>query len=180
VKLGSGQLLQSRGDMLRSKDSNTLFGAWPQVAVVGTVNAGDSYTFTFYADHPIVAPSGEGNYQSVWQLWQNGAWVGPAYTIAFTVKNGGGTRPNPLLTGPSDWIVFGDGHTPALCAQSDASNIQYKFQIYNSGQTPESDWQDGNCWTPPTLAPTPSGGTPRCGTRRAAWRATGAPTTTSQ
>jgi len=68
VKLGSGQLLQSRGDMLRSKDSNTLFGAWPQVAVVGTVNAGDSYTFTFYADHPIVAPSGEGNYQSIWQL----------------------------------------------------------------------------------------------------------------
>ncbi len=154
VKLGSGQLLQSRGDMLRSKDSNTLFGAWPQVAVVGTVNAGDSYTFTFYADHPIVAPSGEGNYQSIWQLWQNSAWVGPAYTIAFTVKNGGGTRPNPpTLTGPSDWIVFGDGHTPALCAQSDASNIQYKFQIYNSGQTPESDWQDGNCWTPPTLAP---------------------------
>lgn len=87
VRVGSGQLLQSRGDLLRNKDGN-VFSAWPHIAVVGTVNTGASYTFVFYVDHPMIAPQAQGSYDSVWQLWQNGAWSGDTCTIHFTVRNG--------------------------------------------------------------------------------------------
>jgi|GEM_PF-2438291 len=154
VQLYSGQLLQSRGDMFRNVDGN-LYGAWPFVAVNGTVNPGSSYVFTFYANNPIVAPSSEGTYSSVWQLWQNGTWVGPTYTITFTVKNGGGTAPGaPTLTGPSNWDYERGGATPQLCATSSDSNVQYDFQISQGQSTPDSGWIYGNCWTPtPALGP---------------------------
>lgn len=153
VQLSSGQLLQSRGDMLRNVDGN-LYGAWPFVAVNGTVNPGSSYTFTFYANNPIVAPGSEGTYSSVWQLWQNGTWVGPTYTITFTVKNGGGTRPNtPTLTSPGNWDYERGGATPTLCASSTSSNIMYDIQISQGQSTPDSGWINANCWTPPTLGP---------------------------
>ncbi len=154
VTIASGQLLQSRGDMLRNVDGN-LYSAWPFVAVVGTVNPGTPYTFTFYANNPIVAPGSEGTYSSVWQLWQNGQWYGPSITITFTVKNGGGTAPPaPTLNSPSNWDFQRDGSTPQLCASSSDGNVQYDFQIYQSAQTPDSGWINGNCWTPnPSLGP---------------------------
>ena len=153
VTIASGQLLQSRGDMLRNVDGN-LYGAWPFVAVVGTVNPNTPYTFTFYANNPIVAPSGEGTYSSVWQLWQNGTWYGNSVTITFTVKNGGGTPPNtPTLTSPANWDYERGGATPQLCASTTSSNVQYDFQIYQGTSTPDSGWIYGNCWTPPTLGP---------------------------
>ena len=153
VTIASGQLLQSRGDMLRNVDGN-LYGAWPFVAVVGTVNPGTPYTFTFYANNPIVAPSSEGTYSSVWQLWQNGAWYGSSVTITFTVKNGGGTAPGvPTLTSPSNWDYERGGATPTLCASSSDSNVQYDIQIFQGQSTPDSGWISANCWTPPTLGP---------------------------
>ena len=76
VHVNQGQLLESRGDMLRNTDGN-LYGAWPHVAVTGSVNAGQSYTFVFYADNPIHAPSAEGTYESHWRVWRDGNWSGP-------------------------------------------------------------------------------------------------------
>jgi murein DD-endopeptidase MepM/ murein hydrolase activator NlpD len=146
------QLLQSRGDMLRNTDGN-LYGAYQHVAVVGTVNSGQNYTFTFYPANPITAPSSEGTYQSKWRVWANGAFVGPEITIQFTVKNGGGTKPNaPSPTSPGDWYVSQDGSTPQLCA-SVSGLVQYYFEIFESQSIPNSGWISNNCWTPPTLSP---------------------------
>ncbi len=108
AQVNSGQLLGSRGDMLRNTDGN-LFGAWPHVAVTGVVNTGQSYDFTFYADNPIQAPSTPGTYQTKWRAWQDGQWSGPEFTIQFQVQEGGGINrpPNPpTLTGPGDWAVY--------------------------------------------------------------------------
>lgn len=87
VKVNSGQLLESRGDMLRNTDGN-LFGHWPHIAVVGTVNTGGTYTFTCYGG--MVAPMAEGNYESKWRVWQNAAYVGQEAVVHFEVKIGGG------------------------------------------------------------------------------------------
>ncbi len=87
VKVNSGQLLESRGDMLRNTDGN-LFGHWPHIAVVGTVNAGGTYTFTCYGG--MVAPTSEGTYESKWRVWQNAAYVGQEAVIHFDVVIGGG------------------------------------------------------------------------------------------
>jgi hypothetical protein len=150
VKVNQGQLLESRGDMLRNTDGN-LYGAWPHVAVTGTVNSGQSYTFQFYADNPIKAPSSEGTYDSNWRIWMDGSWVGPVVDIHFDVRNGGGVRPNaPTLSSPGNWSVFPEGNTPALCVNASAG-VQYDFQIYNSHDIPESGWTANNCWTPPGL-----------------------------
>src|SRR5258707_15146624 len=73
VKVNTGQLLQSRGDMLRNLDGN-LFGSWPHIAVLGTVDTGQTYTFYFYSDNPMKAPVTEQTYSSQWQVWRNGAW----------------------------------------------------------------------------------------------------------
>jgi hypothetical protein len=152
VTIDSGQLLASRGDMIRNKDEN-LFGAFPHIAVVGTVNAGTLYTFTSYPDHPMIAPSAEGTYTSTWQLWQNGNWAGPELVMTFQVKNGGGSKPaKPTPTSPDNWAVSRDGSTPALCVQAQ-SGVEYDIQIFQGAQTPDSGWISNNCWTPPTLGP---------------------------
>lgn len=78
------QLQESRGDMLRNTDGN-LYGSWPHVAVSGSVNSGQNYTFTFYQDNPIAAPNNEGTYESKWRVWANGAYIGPEITIRFEV-----------------------------------------------------------------------------------------------
>jgi hypothetical protein len=150
VRVNQGELLESRGDLLRNTDSN-LFGAWPHVAVTGTVNAGQTYTFTFYQDNPITAPSSEGSYDSHWQVWMDGNWAGPVIDIHFDVRNGGGTRPSPpALTSPGNWYVSNDGSTPQLCADA-PSGLQYDFQIFQSHDIPKSGWISSNCWTPPGL-----------------------------
>jgi hypothetical protein len=152
VRVNQGQLLQSRGDMLRNSDGN-LYGAWPHVAVVGTVNAGQTYTFEFYENNPITAPSGEGTYESKWRVWRDGNWAGPEITIRFDVRSGGGTRPNPpTLVSPGNWYVSRDGSTPTLCASA-PGGLQYFFQIYESHDNHDSGWISSNCWTPPTLGP---------------------------
>lgn len=156
--IGNGQLLQSRGDMLRHK-SGDLFGAWPQIAVVGTVNQGASYDFVFYENNPITAPEANGTYQTTWQLWQNGQWVGPELTITFQVQSGGGTNhpPNtPSLTDPGDWAVFSNSNGITLKAQHNGdpdgdSITHYYFEIFNSHDTPNSGWTTSNNWTPPGL-----------------------------
>ena len=148
--VNQGQLLESRGDLLRNTDGN-LYGAWPHVAVVGTVSAGQSYDFTFYADNPLTAPLGEGSYDSRWRIWRDGNWAGPEINIHFDVRAGGGIRPSaPTLSSPGDWHVSRDGSTPTLCANQ-VGGMQYYFQIYESHDIPESSWISSNCWTPPTL-----------------------------
>ena len=157
--VGSGQLLGSRGDSLRNTDGN-LYGAWPHVAVVGTVNQGQTYDFTFYADNPITAPNSDGTYQTKWRLWQNGQYVGPELTIAFQVQSGGGGTnhpPNaPSLTGPGDWAVYYGNTGINLQAQNngdpdgDAVN-EYYFEIYESAQLANSGWISSNSWSPQGL-----------------------------
>ena len=148
--VNSGQLLESRGDMLRNTDGN-LFGAWPHVAVVGSVNTGQTYNFVFYDGSPITAPDTEGHYESKWRVWRDGNYAGEELTISFDVRNGGGTRPSPpSLVSPGDWYVSIDGSTPTLCASA-PSGLQYDFQIYESHDNHESGWTGSNCWTPPTL-----------------------------
>ena len=150
VRVNQGQLLESRGDMLRNTDGN-LYGAWPHVAVVGTVNAGQTYTFEFYENDPITAPSAEGTYESKWRVWRDGNWAGAEITIRFDVRSGGGTRPDPpTLVSPSNWYVSRDGSTPTLCASAPAG-LQYYFDIYESHDIPKSGWISSNCWTPPGL-----------------------------
>ena len=86
---GNASLLESRGDMLRNTDGN-LYGAWPHVAVTGSVGGGQCYTFVFYADNPMVAPNDVGTYVSLWQLWVDGAYVpNTVVEIVFTVDTGG-------------------------------------------------------------------------------------------
>lgn len=94
VKVNEGQLLESRGDMLRNTDGK-LYGHWPHIAVVGTVNAGQTYTFNCYSG--MVAPTAEGIYESRWRVWRSGAWTGPEAVVSFRVSIGGSGRsvPNP-------------------------------------------------------------------------------------
>jgi len=157
--IGSGQLLGSRGDLLRNTDGN-LYGAWPHVAVVGTVNQGQTYDFTFYADNPITAPNSDGAYQTKWQLWQNGQYVGPELVIAFQVQSGGGGTnhpPNaPILTGPGDWAVFQGAGGIVLGSQQNGDPdgdavSQYYFEIFESHDIPNSGWITSNSWSPPGL-----------------------------
>ena len=145
VNDSEGTLIESRGDMLLNKDGN-LYGAHELVQVKGVVNPGQTYEFIFYENDPIKAPSQEGTYESRWQVWRNGSWIGPEVNIRFEVKAGGGSNrpPNaPKLTDPGDWAVFQS--TPTLHAQStgdpdgDAVN-QFYFEIFESAETPNSGW----------------------------------------
>lgn len=152
--VNSGQLVEGRGDMLRNTDGN-LYGAWPHVGVTGIVDTGKTYTFQFYANNPIKAPTNLGNYESKWRLWQNGQFVGPELTIRFEVQNSAGLNhpPNaPTLTGPDDWSVF--TAAPTLSAQPngdpDGDAITgYYFEVFQSHDNPVSGWIGGSSWTPP-------------------------------
>ncbi len=150
ARIVNGALLQSRGDMLRHT-SEPYYSDFPHIGVVGNHYAGETYNFQFYADHPIVAPTAEGTYESKWRVWRNGNWAGDELTIRFDVRNGGGARPNPpTLVSPSNWQKYMDGSTPPLCASA-PSGLQYYFQLYQSQSDHDSGWVSSNCWTPPTL-----------------------------
>lgn len=159
AQVHEGQLLESRGDMLRNTDGN-LFGAWPHIAVQGVVNQGGTHNFTFYANNPISAPTSEGTYQTKWRIWRDGNWAGPELTIQFEVtQSGNNNHPPypPTLTSPGDWAVF-QGTTPTLCAQHNGDPdgdavTHYQFDIFESGQIHNSGWITNNCWTPPNLQP---------------------------
>lgn len=156
-----GQLLESRGDMLRHKSGDS-FGAWPHVAVTGSVGQGGTYNFTFYANDPIHAPSSDGTYRTTWQVWQNGRWAGEEFTIEFRVRSGGSGsnhRPNrPSLDSPVDWKVYYSGNTARLCARSNGDPdgdavTHYYFQIYESAQNWNSGWTTSSCVTTSSLGP---------------------------
>ena len=157
--IGSGQLLESRGDMLRNTDGN-LLGAYQHVAVSGIVNTYQSYDFTFYSDHPITAPTTSGTYQTKWRLWQNGQFVGPELTIQFQVQSGGGTNhaPNvPTLTNPGNWAVYSGPSGINLSAQANGDPdgdpvSEYYFEIFDSHDIPNSGWITSNTWSPPGLS----------------------------
>ena len=102
VRVTSGQLLESRGDMLRFS-GGTNYSGFPHIAVVGTVGAGQDYTFRFYSEHPMVAPSSPGTYESRWRVWANGDWAGPDLVLRFVVSAGGSSLPanTPTLTRPA-------------------------------------------------------------------------------
>ena len=158
VQVDSGQLIASRGDMLRNTDGN-LYGAYQHVAVVGTTNAGQTIDLQFYAEHPIVAPNASGTYTSKWRMWRSGGWVGPELTITFAVGNAGSPsnhRPNaPTPTSPGDWSTFNGGQ-PTLRAQAngdpDGDTItQYYFDVIDSHDVCNSSWIAANEWTPPCV-----------------------------
>ncbi len=155
ARIVNGALLQSRGDMLRHT-SEPYYSDFPHIGVVGNHYAGETYSFQFYADHPVVAPTAEGTYESKWRIWRNGNWAGDEYTIRFVVRNGGGTLPNvPTLSSPADgWTDFGGCPTsPQLCVQSQGGSIQFNFHVDPSApQT--SGWVSGSCWTPSSLGQT--------------------------
>lgn len=158
VNLISGQLLQSRGDMLRFySGTNYTNPGFDHVAVVGTVNPSQNYTFQFYPDHPFQAPATPGTYTSGWRVWANNGWVGPEIDITFSVYTGSSGRPpnKPSLVSPYDWQLF-VGQTPQLCAHDngdpDGNSITgFDFQIYNSAQNWDSGWVSSSCVTPPSL-----------------------------
>ncbi|MCE7984074.1 MAG: hypothetical protein DYG89_23110 [Caldilinea sp. CFX5] len=156
VKVNSGDLLASRGDMLRNTDNN-LFGAFPHVAVEGSIREGQSYDFVFYADHPFVAPTTPAIYTSKWRIWRDGGYVGPEVTIRFEAKPAAppNLQPNPpRLTGPGDWAVYQGNSGIQLAVQNagdpDGDAItSYYFEIFESAQNANSGWINANSWTPP-------------------------------
>ena len=88
VCVNNGQLRESAGDMFRNTDGN-LYGAFPHIAIVGTVSSGQCQDLNFY--YPITAPNSNGTYNSHWQLWVNGNYVsGAEVNIQFTVGSSGG------------------------------------------------------------------------------------------
>jgi hypothetical protein len=157
IRVNNGELLQSRGDMLRHKEGE-LYGAWPHVAVEGSVGTGQTYTFRFYENNPITAPGTAGTYSSKWQVWADGRYVGPEITIEFRVFEGNRPPPAPSLHTPEDYASSHDN--PSFCVHTptdpdgDAIN-GYQFEIVN-GPTPwQSPWQAPpyNCSEQPQLAP---------------------------
>ncbi len=154
--IGSGQLLASRGDMLRNTDGN-LFGAFPHIAVVGSVQTGQEYIFTFYANNPITAPTTPGVYESKWRLWQNGQYIGPELVIRFEVRESGAVNhaPNPpRLKTPIDWAVTNGTPTLQVDPGFDPDGdpiVAYYFDIYGSHDIPKSGWISSQSWTPPGL-----------------------------
>jgi hypothetical protein len=112
IQLLNGELhgVNSRGDMLRHKSGGN-YGAFPHVAVDRTVRSGEEYTFTFYQD--MIAPTSLGTYESIWQIWAGGGWVGPEIPIQFQVQSNPNRAPYPpLLQSPDNWYVSRTGNIP--------------------------------------------------------------------
>jgi len=129
VSISSGQLLVNRGDMLRNTDGN-LYGAHPHVAVEKTVNVGETYTFIFYENNPITAPSAEGTYESHWRVWANGAYVGDEAVIRFTVRNSVPATPiAPAISFGADRTSINNGECVTL--RWDVDNVR---EVYLDGQ----------------------------------------------
>lgn len=172
------QLLQSRGDLLRNTDGN-LYGAWPHVAVVGTVNPGQNYTFTFYQNNPITAPNNEGTYESKWRVWANGTYVGPEITIQFDVRQSGSNRrpnkPQPTNQngGANDWYVSQDGSQVKLCAQQNGDPDGDAIVAYEFDVTGPNTWNSSevanSCTTTSGLGPYGYAWSVRVKDSRGAW-----------
>ena len=112
VKLNNGQqLLESRGDMLRHSSGPDYVG-FPHIAVQGSVASGSLYTFTFYADNPIIAPGQSGLYETRYRVWAAGQWVGPEIAIIFGVNQ---PPADPSLLSPLDGTTLYGASAPRLC-----------------------------------------------------------------
>ena len=85
VTVTSGQLLESRGDMLRFFNGTNYTG-FDHVAVTGSVNSNQTYTFRFYNNNPFTAPQNGGTYTNRWKIWANNGWVEPEINLDFTVS----------------------------------------------------------------------------------------------
>lgn len=156
VRVNKGQLRQDRGDMLRFT-GGTNYSGFPHITVQGTINSGQTTTFRFYSDHPIVAPNADGTYEMRWKVWANGGFVGDELVIRFTVSRFPTGRPphRPVLTSPDDWAVI-VGQPPQLCAQHqgdpDGDSItDYRFAIIDSANLWDSGWVSSSCATPTNI-----------------------------
>jgi transcriptional regulator with XRE-family HTH domain len=85
-------LTQARGDFLSSleEDESKRYGAFEQMAVKGTVESGQRFTFTDH-DKPFIAPElpegvQEQKFTSRWRLWMYTRYVGPIIEVTFTVR----------------------------------------------------------------------------------------------
>jgi murein DD-endopeptidase MepM/ murein hydrolase activator NlpD len=157
VRVNSGSLLQNRGDMLRNTDGN-LYGAWPHVAVEGSVGTGQTYTFRFYENDPITAPTTEGTYTTKWQVWADGRFVGPEVAIEFRVFEGNRPPPAPQLHTPEDYASSHEN--PSFCVHTptdpDGDAITgYQFETVSGPTQWQSSWQEPpyNCSERPQLVP---------------------------
>jgi hypothetical protein len=89
------QLRQDRGDFLANTDESdaNLFGAWRHIAVKGTVESGQEYTFVDFDTEftaPQLAPAEqERTFTSTWRVWMFTRYVGPSMTVEFTVRRPG-------------------------------------------------------------------------------------------
>lgn len=151
VRITQGTLAQDRGDMLRLR-AGTDYSGFEHIGVVDTIGTGDTYTFRTYAEHPFTAPDAFGSYESVWQVWASGGWVGPQIPIRFTVYQSNRAPNRPTLLSPNDWAV-NVGSAPQLCAQAqgdpDGDSVnEYNFDIFESAQLWNSGWTSSNCVTP--------------------------------
>ena len=149
VTVTSGQLLESRGDMLRFFNGTNYTG-FDHVAVTGSVNSNQTYTFRFYNNNPFTAPQNGGTYTNRWKIWANNGWVDPEINLDFTVSVSHPPNP-PLLTSPNNWATFVQQQVQ-LCAQANGGGDgypinQYHFVIYDSGQNYDSGWVNSNCVT---------------------------------
>jgi hypothetical protein len=86
------QLLESRGDMLVNTDvdESNLFGAWKWMAVKGSVDSGQEFSFVDY-NGPFIAPAlsdgkKEETFFSTWRVWMYTRYIGPSIRVSFTVK----------------------------------------------------------------------------------------------
>jgi hypothetical protein len=77
--------------MLVNTDVNNenLFGSWEHIAVKGSIDAGQSFTFVDY-NNPFTVPNMNGDNEqtffSTWRLWMHTRYIGPQIRISFSAK----------------------------------------------------------------------------------------------
>lgn len=95
IKVTSGSINSSAYLHATPESSSNTFGAWPLQGVVGTITAGQTFTFdaNTTSQFHMTAPQQTGSYQSVWRMHVNGADIGPNIVIPITVQSAGQVHP---------------------------------------------------------------------------------------
>lgn len=85
-------LREDRGDFLSTTDENNanLYGAFEHIAVKGTIDPGQPFTFTDF-DNPFKAPQlaegeQEKTFVSTWRIWTHTRYAGPYIRLVFIVR----------------------------------------------------------------------------------------------
>lgn len=97
-------LTEQRGDFLANmEDDDKRYGAYVQIAVKGTVESGERYTFVDY-DDPFTAPQLPDGVQEQkltvrYRTWMHTRYVGPIIEVTFTVRRPGASA-TPSAAGP--------------------------------------------------------------------------------